>query len=59
MYPGADFQYESCCPLQSSTGHMEGSFRMKRLDNSSFDAIVPRFEFVVPTVIQERKEEPK
>lgn len=50
MFPGAQFRYESCCPLPTMYGTMKGSFRMKRLDGSEFDAVVPEFEFVLPEV---------
>jgi len=58
MTPGAEFVYESCCPLDSSNGKMGGSFQMKRsYDKQMFDAVVPTFNFEVPEIIREKKEE--
>jgi len=52
MFPGAEFTYESCCPLVDNTGSMKGSFQMKRdIDGQLFDAIVPQFNFTVPPLI--------
>ena len=51
MFPGAEFKYESCCPLVTTSGSMKGSFQMKRIDGTIFDAIVPEFEFALPKII--------
>jgi len=52
MFPSAHFYYQSCCPLNSVSGSMKGSFRMVREDGSSFDAIVPTFYFKIPDVLK-------
>jgi len=53
MTPGAEFIYESCCPLVDNNGTMKGSFQMKRaIDGQTFDAIVPVFNFTVPPMIK-------
>ena len=57
MYPGADFVYESCCPLQAGTGTMGGYFVMKRANGTTFNAIVPTFEFKIPRIIGDTTEE--
>lgn len=55
MSPGESFVYESCCPLSTPTGHMEGSFQMKMKSSGEvFDAIVPRFQFQVPVSLKEK-----
>jgi len=51
MFPGANFQYQSCCPLSTPRGQMGGSFKMFRPDGNSFDAVVPTWQFAIPDVI--------
>jgi len=52
MEPGAFFQYESCCQLNTASGHMEGHFVMEDLEtHESFEIVVPRFEFFRPEPI--------
>jgi len=45
MYPGADFQYASCCPMDTNTGNMRGSFKMATKNGKEFDIIVPQYFF--------------
>jgi len=56
MKPGcADFKYESCCSLSTSTGNMRGTFQMKRLATGElFDVEVPKYEFKVPKMLSEK-----
>lgn len=49
LAPGESFQYMSGCPLSTSWGSMEGSYRMQRLDGSEFDVRIGRF-FLAPSV---------
>lgn len=51
MYPGAFFVYESCCPLESSTGTMGGHFTMVKKHGEKFNAVVPTFTFLIPKMI--------
>lgn len=47
--PGQEFEYESACPLPTSTGSMRGTYQM-RLDNGSlFDVEIPEFHLIAPT----------
>ena len=48
--PGGSYDYVSGCPLQTSTGAMEGTFHMVAGDGSSFDAAIPRFPLSGPPV---------
>jgi ApaG protein len=48
--PGGSYDYVSGCPLETSTGAMEGSYRMVGEDGSSFDAVIPRFPLIAPVV---------
>lgn len=47
IYPGEEFSYVSCCPLECSIGTMEGMYQFVRLDNNqTFHAPIPRFHLV-------------
>jgi len=49
MYPGAYFEYESCCPLATPSGRMGGSFQMRvRATGTEFDAVVADYHFNSP-----------
>jgi len=41
--PGDVHEYQSFCILKSPNGHMEGTYRFVRADESLFDALIPRF----------------
>ena len=43
LAPGRVHEYQSFCVLQSGSGHMEGSYRLVRVDGSAFEARIPRF----------------
>jgi ApaG protein len=44
--PGQTFEYTSQCPLTTSWGTMEGTYRMTRDDGEEFEARVGRFYLV-------------
>lgn len=48
--PGATYDYVSGCPLDTSTGAMEGSYRMIGADGATFDVRIPRFALIGPAV---------
>jgi len=48
--PGASFDYVSGCPLNTSTGMMEGHYHMVGSDGSTFTIAIPRFPLVAPAV---------
>jgi ApaG protein len=48
--PGASYDYVSGCPLETSTGAMEGSYRMVGEDGVAFDAVIPPFPLIAPVV---------
>lgn len=50
--PGASFDYVSGCPLATSTGAMQGSFRMVDDNGQTFDVAIPRFALHAPAVTQ-------
>ena len=50
--PGASFDYVSGCPLATSTGAMQGSYRMVDDNGLTFDVAIPRFALHAPAVTQ-------
>ncbi|MBI5853184.1 MAG: Co2+/Mg2+ efflux protein ApaG [Planctomycetes bacterium] len=62
LHPGDQFEYSSRCPLTTSWGTMEGSYRFRRPDGTRFDARVGRFFLAMnaPPIAQqlERDEQP-
>lgn len=48
--PGTAFDYVSGCPLSTSSGWMEGRYRMVGADGSAFFVDIPRFPLVAPAV---------
>ena len=48
--PGASFDYVSGCPLQTSSGAMQGSYRMIDEDGACFDATIPKFALFASAV---------
>ena len=49
--PGASFDYVSGCPLATSSGAMQGTYRMVREDGAIFDVAIPRFSLFAPAVL--------
>lgn len=47
--PGEAHEYESCCPLATAWGTMEGSYTMVGTDGEEFDVAIARFYLVAPT----------
>jgi len=43
LQPGDVHEYQSFCILKSPNGHMEGSYRFMRDDDTPFEAVIPRF----------------
>ena len=46
--PGQIFEYESACPLPTSTGSMKGSYLMMSDDGQRFQVDIPEFYLVAP-----------
>lgn len=46
--PGQEFEYESACPLPTSTGSMKGTYQMRTDDGRTFDIEVPEFFLISP-----------
>ncbi|HEV2079453.1 MAG TPA: Co2+/Mg2+ efflux protein ApaG [Allosphingosinicella sp.] len=48
--PGGSFDYVSGCPLNTSTGWMEGRYHMVSADGRPFAVEIPRFPLTAPAV---------
>jgi ApaG protein len=44
--PGASFDYDCGCPLDTANGTMSGSYRMVDEDGTAFDVAIPRFQLL-------------
>lgn len=46
---GADFEYDSFCPMNTSTGIMKGTFQFRNSENGkTFDVEIPEFYLIAP-----------
>ncbi len=54
LAPGESFEYTSFCPLNTTWGTMEGTFKMVRENGEEFEAKIARFYLFVPELIQSR-----
>ncbi|MGA0868483.1 MAG: Co2+/Mg2+ efflux protein ApaG [Planctomycetota bacterium] len=55
LAPGESFDYSSRCPLTTSWGTMEGSYRFRRPDGEAFEVVVGRFFLApsAPSIVQQ------
>lgn len=49
--PGHTFEYESACPLNTSSGSMKGSYHFVTDSNEKFSVTIPEFYLVSPQAI--------
>ena len=49
IQPGAEFEYESFCPLPTPTGSMQGRYLMVQPGGERFEAIIPTLFLVEPS----------
>jgi ApaG protein len=49
--PGQSFEYESACPLSTSSGSMKGTYQMLGADGEQFDIEIPEFYLIAPTAL--------
>lgn len=49
--PKQSFEYESVCPLSTSSGSMKGFYQMITDDGGSFDIEIPEFYLIAPTAL--------
>jgi len=50
IQPGASYDYVSGCPLATTSGAMQGSYRMVGADGVTFDVVIPHFALIAPAV---------
>lgn len=48
LEPGEAFEYQSACPLPTSSGAMRGTYRMVRDDGTAFEAEIADFSLEMP-----------
>jgi ApaG protein len=48
---GQAFEYDSACPLRTSSGSMKGSYQFVGEDGESFDIEIPEFYLIAPTAV--------
>lgn len=51
IQPGQSFEYESACPLGTSSGSMKGSYQMVSDTGDTFDIEIPEFYLVAPNAL--------
>ncbi|MEK6628314.1 MAG: Co2+/Mg2+ efflux protein ApaG [Bdellovibrionota bacterium] len=45
---GQSFEYDSACPLRTSSGTMKGTFQFTDENGESFDVEIPEFHLIAP-----------
>jgi len=48
---GQSFDYDSACPLRTSSGTMKGSYQFMSEDSETFDIEIPEFYLIAPTAV--------
>ncbi len=48
---GQSFEYESACPLTTSSGSMRGTYQMVGEDGLKFDIEIPEFFLIAPSAL--------
>lgn len=51
IQPGQAFEYESACPLPTSSGSMRGSYQMVSDVGESFEVEIPEFYLIAPLAL--------
>lgn len=51
IQPGQAFEYESACPLNSTSGSMKGTYQMITNSGHSFDVTIPEFYLIAPSAL--------
>ena len=49
--PGQSFEYDSACPLRTSSGTMKGYYQFTNEDGETFDVAIPEFYLIAPTAV--------
>ena len=48
---GQSFEYDSACPLKTSSGSMKGSYQFVDETGETFDVVIPEFYLIAPTAV--------
>lgn len=48
IQPGQTFEYDSACPLNTSTGSMKGHYHFENESGESFTVEIPEFYLIAP-----------
>lgn len=48
---GQSFEYDSACPLRTSSGSMRGAFQFVDENGETFDIEIPEFYLIAPTAV--------
>ena len=48
---GQSFEYDSACPLPTSSGSMKGAFQFVDENGETFDIEIPEFFLIAPTAV--------
>lgn len=51
LTPGQIFEYESFCPLQTTSGIMKGSYQLTSDSGERFDIQIPEFYLIAPQAL--------
>ena len=51
IMPGQFFEYDSACPISTTSGSMRGSYQMLSEDGTSFDIEIPEFYLIAPSAL--------
>jgi len=51
IQPGAAFEYESACPLPTSSGTMRGQYQMISESGENFEIEIPEFYLIAPQAL--------
>ena len=51
IQPGQSFEYDSACPLKTSSGTMKGFYQFVDENGESFDVEIPEFYLIAPTAV--------
>jgi ApaG protein len=49
--PGQTFEYESACPLNTSSGSMKGTYQMVSDEGDTFTVEIPEFYLIAPQAL--------
>lgn len=48
---GQVFEYDSACPLRTSSGTMRGTYQFVGEDGETFDVVIPEFYLIAPSAV--------